>query len=26
VNGWHCKTGDYDGTIKVLIYAGAEES
>jgi ankyrin repeat protein len=26
VNGWHSKTGDYDGTIKALIDAGAEES
>ena len=26
VNGWHCKTGDYDGTIKALLEAGAEES
>ena len=26
VNGWHSKTGDYDGTIKALLEAGASES
>jgi len=26
VNGWHSKTGDYDGTIEALLEAGASES
>jgi ankyrin repeat protein len=26
LNGWHSKTGDYDGTIKALLEAGASES
>jgi ankyrin repeat protein len=26
VHGWYAKTGDYDGTIKALIDAGAQES